>query len=180
MAKRGRPAKKRRGGGPSYEEVMAEITAKENKRAAEREIRDQQRREDQQKLTAAAKDPLNRLDGDVRNGIIALGDPDEMMSALLDILTETEFIPDPGQYYTFIYNAKTPRIEYDEYPLIACLDVFSWGFKGFNFHWAARGGNPYRNYTWQELPTGRVHLVREREMRDARSIPYQYFKYTSG
>ena len=152
MAKRGRPAKKRRGGGPSYEEVMAEITAKENKRKAEREIRDQQRREDQQKLTAAAKDPLNRLDGEVRNGIIALGDPDEMMSALLDILTETEFIPDPGQYYTFIYN----------------------------FHWAARGGNPYRNYTWQELPTGRVHLVREREMRDARSIPYQYFKYTSG
>lgn len=179
MAKRGRPAKKRRGGGPSYEEVMAEITAKENKRAAEKAIRDQQRREDQEKLTAPAPDPLNRLNGKT-DEIIALGNPDEMMPALLELLTETEFIPDPGEYYTFIYNAKTPRIEYDEYPLIACLGTFSWGFRGFNFHWAARGGNPYRNYTWNELPTGRVHLVREQEMLDARSIPYQRFKYTSG
>ena len=179
MAKRGRPAKRRRPGGPSYEEVMAEITAKENKRATERAIRAQQRKEDQEKLTAPTPDPENRLSGMV-DEIIALGDPDEMMPVLLDLLTETEFIPDPGEYYTFIYNAKTPRIEYDQYPLIACLGLYPWGFKGFNFHWAARGGNPYRNYTWNELPTGRVHLVREQEMGDARSIPYQRFKYTSG
>ena len=179
MAKRGRPAKKRRGGGPSNEEVMAEITAKENKRAAEKAIRAQQRKEDQQKLITPAPDPSNRL-GAVVDEITALGDSDEMMAALLEILTETEFIPDPGEYYTFIYNAKTPRIEYDQYPLIACLGLYPWGFKGFNFHWAARGGNPYRNYTWNELPTGKVHRIREEEMTDARSIPYQYFKYTSG
>jgi hypothetical protein len=63
MAKRGRPAKKRRGGGPSYEEVMAEITAKEERKAKEKAIRAQQRREDQEKLTAPAPDPLNRLNG---------------------------------------------------------------------------------------------------------------------
>ena len=176
MAEKGRRARRRKG--PSYEEVKAEIDAKEERRAREKQIRAQQRKEDQEKLNEE-RDPLNRLDNQV-NSIIGLRDPDEMAIAVFNILTETEFIPDPGEYYTFIYNAKTPRIEYDQYPLIACLGVYPWGFKGFNFHWAARGGNPYRNYTWNEIPTDRVHRVREQEMTDARSIPYKYFKYTSG
>ena len=178
MAKRGRRAGRRRAGGPSYEEVMAEITAKEEKRRQEREQRAIQRKEDQKKLTAPAPDPNNRINLKV-DDIIALGDPNEMMVEILKTLTDTEFIPDPGEYYTFIYNAKTPRIEYDQHPLIACLGTFNWGFRGFNFHWALRGGNPYRNYTWDELPTGRVHLVRQEEIQDMRSIPYQYFRLTS-
>ena len=40
-----------------------------------------------------------------------------------------------GGFYTFVYNAKTPKITYDQHPLIACVDLFSWGFRGLNFHW---------------------------------------------
>ena len=73
-----------------------------------------------------------------------VGDPEEMMLLIMEALNSTVTpIPEVGQYYTFIYNAKTPNITYDQHPLIACTDLQSWGFKGLNFHWRQS-----RNYTW--------------------------------
>ena len=70
-------------------------------------------------------------------------DPEEMMLEIMDVLKDTvEPIPEVGKFYTFVYNAKTPNKSYDQHPLIACVDLFSWGFRGLNFHWER-----YRNYT---------------------------------
>lgn len=107
--------------------------------------------------------------------ISSLPDADDRMLAILELLTTTVLIPEVGRYYTFVYKPKTPRIQYDEYPLIACVGIFKWGFRGINYHWAARGGEPFRNYTWEEV-VGFLHLVYPLELNDMRSIPYQNFK----
>ena len=115
------------------------------------------------------EDQRNRLERDVSN-IIGLDDADDRMLAVTEILTETEVVPDVGKYYTFIYAPKTPRIRYDQFPLIACVGLFQWGFRGYNFHWPA-----FRNYTWEEV-VGYLHTAYPLEMPDLRSIPYQNFQ----
>lgn len=94
--------------------------------------------------------------------------PDDMFLELMDILTIKELVPQVGRYYTFIYAPKTPRIRYDEFPLIACVGVYKWGFKGINYHWG-----DYRNYTWEELANNELLLVYPNELQDMRTIPYQ-------
>jgi len=103
------------------------------------------------------------------NRIISLSDPDDMMFEIISILRDQVLIPDPGNYYTFIYKASTPRVEYDQFPLIACVGIFRWGFRGLNYHW----GN-FRNYTWEEV-IGYLHPVNDLELKTLRSIPYQNF-----
>ena len=115
------------------------------------------------------EDQRNRLERDVSN-IIALDNADDRMLAVTEILTETEVVPDVGRYYTFIYAPKTPRIRYDQFPLIACVHIEKWGFRGYNFHWPA-----FRNYTWEEV-VGYLHTAYPLEMNDLRSIPYQNFQ----
>ena len=47
-------------------------------------------------------------------------DPEDMMLAVMETLNDTVVTtPDVGRYYTFIYDPKTPRIRYDEFPIIA-------------------------------------------------------------
>ena len=115
------------------------------------------------------EDQRNRLEYNVDN-IINLEDADDRMLAVTEILTETEIIPSIGRFYTFIYAPKTPRIRYDQFPLIACTDVQRWGFRGYNVHWP-----DFRNYTWEEV-IGYLHVAYPLEMPDLRSIPYQNFK----
>ena len=100
----------------------------------------------------------------------ALNDPEEMMLIIMEALNSTVTpIPEVGQFYTFIYNAKTPNITYDQHPLIACTDLQSWGFKGLNFHWRQS-----RNYTWEEL-AGQLYIVQYNELDDLLAIPYAKF-----
>ena len=99
-----------------------------------------------------------------------VGDPEEMMLLIMEALNSTVTpIPEVGQYYTFIYNAKTPNITYDQHPLIACTDLQSWGFKGLNFHWRQS-----RNYTWEEL-AGQLYIVEYDELDDLLRFPYGKF-----
>lgn len=113
----------------------------------------------------------NRIIG-IKDDLKMMDDPEEMMILIMDTLKEIEIIPDVGNYYTFIYRAKTPDVEYDQHPLIACLEVQKWGFKGLNFHWGQT-----RNYTWEEIP-GQLHLVRKSEINDLRDISYALFRRT--
>jgi len=97
-------------------------------------------------------------------------DPEDLMLEIMSALNNTvEAIPSVGKYYTFVYNAKTPNVQYDQHPLIACTDLFRWGFRGINFHWQSS-----RNYTWEEL-TGQVYMVKSIELDDLLSIPYAKF-----
>ena len=97
-------------------------------------------------------------------------DPEEMMLEIMDALNDTVTpIPDVGNFYTFVYNAKTPGESYDQHPLIACTSLERWGFRGLNFHW-----QKYRNYTWEEL-AGQLYIVQYNELDDLLAIPYAKF-----
>ena len=75
----------------------------------------------------------------------SINDPEDLILIIIESLNNTVTpIPEVGQFYTFIYNAKTPNITYDQHPLIAFTDLQAWGFKGLNFHWRQS-----RNYTWK-------------------------------
>ena len=100
----------------------------------------------------------------------SVNDPEEMMLIIMEALNSTVTpIPEVGQFYTFIYNAKTPEITYDQHPLIACTDLQSWGFRGLNFHWRQS-----RNYTWEEL-AGQLYIVQYDELDDLLRFPYGRF-----
>ena len=97
-------------------------------------------------------------------------DPEEMMMEIMEVLNDTVTpIPEVGKFYTFVYNAKTPDITYDQHPLIACTDLQALGFKGLNFHWRQS-----RNYTWEEL-AGQLYIVQYNELDDLLTIPYGKF-----
>ena len=98
-----------------------------------------------------------------------VNDPEDIMLLIMEILTIQEIVPEAGKFYTFIYNAKTPNISYDQHPLIACVEVFRWGFRGLNFHW-----QNYRNYTWEELP-GQLHVVEFQELDELLALQYGKF-----
>ena len=112
----------------------------------------------------------NRLEN-VVSDIIAMSDSDDRMMAIMETLNDTVVtVPDVGRYYTFIYDPKTPRIRYDEFPLIACVGLFRWGFRGINYHWPG-----FRNYDWQQS-IGNLYQAYPLEINDLRSIPYQRFR----
>ena len=96
-------------------------------------------------------------------------DPEEIMLLIMELFTIEEILPEVGKFYTFIYNPKTPNITYDQHPLIACVDLFKWGFRGLNFHW-----QQYRNYTWAEV-AGKLHLVEFQELDELLSLQYGKF-----
>jgi len=97
-------------------------------------------------------------------------DPEDLMLIILDVLKEEVLYPEPGKFYTFIYTPKTPEIEYDQHPLIACTSLERWGFKAINFHWRKS-----RQYTWEEV-VGKLHVVKYDELDEMLSIPYGKFR----
>ena len=100
----------------------------------------------------------------------SINDPEDLMLIIMEALNNTVTpIPEVGKFYTFIYNAKTPNITYDQHPLIAFTDLQSWGFKGLNFHWRQS-----RNYTWEEL-AGQLYIVEYDELDDLLRFPYGKF-----
>ena len=138
-----------------------------------------QQRKDRDAAREAEKEAFG-LDGDqeennrIRASLSELNnqtnDPEEMMLEIMDALNDTVTpIPNVGNFYTFVYNAKTPGEQYDQHPLIACTSLERWGFRGLNFHW-----QKYRNYTWGEL-AGQLYIVRPNELDDLLAIPYGKF-----
>ena len=111
-------------------------------------------------------DKSNRLRSVVDN-ITGTESADDLMLMLLDVLSESGKIPQSGKFYTFVYNPKTPNVQYDQNPLVAVTDVFQWGFRGINFHWGEM-----RQYSWDEV-AGQLHEIYSDEIADAREIPFQ-------
>lgn len=109
--------------------------------------------------------PPNRVK-ELKKKIKNITDAEDLMLMIMDTLKDVEIVPEVGKYYTFVYNPKRPNIEYDQHPLVACLSIEKWGFRGLNFHW-----NGQRNYTWNEI-IGQMHIVNSNELSDLKSIPY--------
>jgi len=112
---------------------------------------------------------VNRVRG-ISDSIIGIKDPDDIMVELISVLDEGPKIPEAGKIYIFIYNAKTPQINYDQNPFVAVTDIFAWGFRGLNFHW-----NETRQYTWNEVAGG-LYEVYPSEVKDLQMIPFANFR----
>ena len=97
-------------------------------------------------------------------------DPEDLMMVIMEVLKEEVLYPEPGKFYTFLYRPKTPEIEYDQHPLIACTSLEKWGFRGMNFHWRKS-----RQYTWAEV-IGKLHVIKYDELDEMLSIPYAKFR----
>ena len=111
-------------------------------------------------------DNANRVRSVVDN-LIGTEEADDVMIELMDSLTSTSTSsPSAGKYYVFVYNAKTPNIQFDSNPLVAVTDVFDWGFRGVNLHIGQ-----YRNYTYNEL-VGELYEVNSDELSDVRELPF--------
>jgi hypothetical protein len=117
-------------------------------------------------------DTKNRVRS-VRKNLFGTETADDIMVELLEVLQESSKIPLPGKIYIFVYNPKTPNIRYDQNPLVGVTDVFTWGFRGINFHW-----NKPRQYTWDEIPGG-IYEVTRSELRDLKSMQFANFKINS-
>ena len=96
-------------------------------------------------------------------------DVEEMMIIIMDVFKEEALYPETGNFYTFVYQPKTQDITYDQHPLIACVGLFNWGFRGLNFHW-----QEYRNYTWAEV-VGKLHVVYYPELDELLGLQYGKF-----
>ena len=111
-------------------------------------------------------DNANRVRSVIDN-LIGTEEADDIMIELMDTLTSTSTSsPSAGKYYLFVYNAKTPNIQFDSNPLVAVTDVFEWGFRGVNLHIGQ-----YRNYTYNEL-VGQLYEVNPDELSDVRELPF--------
>ena len=115
---------------------------------------------------------VNRLRS-VTDSIVGTEHPDDLMIELMNVLNESGKVPDSGKYYNFVYNPKTPNIKYDQNPFVAVSDVFSWGFRGINFHWGK-----VRQYTWDEI-VGEIYEVYQSEIKDLQTIPFGNFRLNS-
>ena len=103
--------------------------------------------------------------------IVGNEDADDLMIDIMDALTDSVTpIPDIGKIYVFVYQPKTPGLRYDQNPLVAVTNIFSWGFTGINFHW----GQP-RRYTWDEV-VGQLYQVTNEELKDLNTIPFAKFR----
>jgi hypothetical protein len=98
----------------------------------------------------------------------ATDSPDELMSIIQRIFDDTEKYPRPGNIYTFVYNAKTPGILYDQHPLLMVESISLSGFKGYNIHWS-----DHRNYVWEGVGSSFHKIKRGEEFDYLHDVPYR-------
>ena len=103
---------------------------------------------------------------EIKDMLVGNETPDEIMDLIRDTF-ESVLVPEVGGYYTFVYSPKTPNLQYDQYPLAAVTELFSWGFRGINYHWGE-----YRNYGWGEVGANSFHQISDMEIKSVRSLPF--------
>lgn len=103
---------------------------------------------------------------DLVKKFIGTEDADDIMIEIMDRLEETSEPPVAGKYYVFVYNAKTPNIQYDQNPFVYVKKVYNWGFSGLNYHWGKE-----RQYTWDEI-AGRMYEVYPYEIEDLKRLSF--------
>ena len=111
-------------------------------------------------------DNENRVRG-IIDSLIGVENSDDKMEALIGVLSESGRVPSSGKFYTFFYTAKTNGIQYDEFPLVAVTDVYSWGFRGENFHW----GGEMRKYNYNQV-VGQLYEIYPEELSDVVELSF--------
>ena len=99
---------------------------------------------------------------------IGVDSPEKIMAVIREVFDDTDPYPRPGNIYTFVYRATTPRIRYDKHPLLMVESINLSNFKGYNVHWP-----DHRNYLWENV-IGVFHRVRKGEEFDyLHDVPYK-------
>ena len=126
--------------------------------------------DNEEKELELEKNPTARVE-ELKRAVLEANttDPEEIMLFIMEIFTIEVLYPEPGKFYTYVYNAATPNLTYDQHPLITCTGLFRWGFRGLNFHW-----QEYRNYTWEEI-AGKLHVVEFQELDELLALQYGKF-----
>ena len=115
---------------------------------------------------------MSRIDPIMKN-LIGTESPDDLATEVLGVLTEGSNVPEAGNFYVFVYRAKTPGIAYDSHPLVAVTEVYSWGFRGVNFH-----HGQYRTYSFSNL-VGQTYRVYPEEIKDLQALPFGKIRLNS-
>jgi len=102
----------------------------------------------------------------VVDNLIGIENSDDIMTELISVLKEGGKSASTGKYYTFFYDAKTTGRPYDQHPLVGVTEVFSWGFRGINFHWGDR-----RQYSYDQIIGGLYEIYPE-EMSDVIELSF--------
>ena len=109
--------------------------------------------------------------GDFKKSLNGTEKPDRLMNEIMSILSGTESAyPLQGRYYTYIYYAKTPKILYDQHPLILAGDMLPKGFLGFNYHLGKI--RQYNTADGDRLVSG-LYELSQQEFATLRSVPYR-------
>ena len=117
------------------------------------------------KPSKGRKAPKNRIQPLVKRQY-GTEEADTVMNDLIYVLRDSQVrIPQPGNFYTFIYYAQRQGLLTDRYPIVAVDGVFDWGFKGVNLHM----GEP-RNYNFTAT-AGAYYQIRPYELDDALVLP---------
>jgi len=124
-------------------------------------------------------DNSNRVRGIV-DGMTGVDNKADIMDAIQQTLQpSSKRSVIPGGLYTFVYNAKTPGIIYDPFPLVGVVKVFDWGFVGVNLHWGDEEVDENkRQYTWDQIISP-VYEIQQEEKEDMIRLSYGDFSQSS-
>ena len=114
---------------------------------------------------------MNRI-SPVLDRLIGIEDPDELMTEITEVVSDTATAPQAGQFFLFSYQPSSSG-RYDANPLVAVTDVYSWGFRGTNFH-----HGQYRTYSFSNL-VGQTYRVYPEEIKDLQALPFGKIRLNS-
>ena len=107
---------------------------------------------------------MNRI-SPVLDRLIVIEDPDELMVQITEVVNDSISPPQEGQFFIFSYQPSSTG-RFDAHPLVAVTDVYSWGFRGTNFH-----HGDARSYSFSNV-VGNTYRVYPEEITDLQSLPF--------
>ena len=108
----------------------------------------------------------------VLDRLIGIEDPDELMVEIQEVVNDSVSAPQAGQFFIFSYSPSSGG-RYDANPLVAVTDVYSWGFRGTNFHHGES-----RSYSFSNV-VGNTYRVYPEEITDLQALPFGVMRLNS-
>jgi hypothetical protein len=117
--------------------------------------------------SAPPPENLSRVEMMMKRISIGTDTPDEIMAVIQEVFDDTDPYPRPGNIYTFVYKATTPRILYDKHPLLMVESLNPPYFSGYNVHWP-----DHRNYVLEGVGSSFHKVQRGEEFDYLHDVPY--------
>ena len=101
---------------------------------------------------------------EIKDMLLGNESPDEIMDLIRDTFESVLVL---SWWILYLIQSQDSQLQYDQYPLVAVTELFSWGFRGINYHWGE-----YRNYGWGEVGANSFHQISDMEIKSVRSLPF--------